>query len=104
MVSFAVLSLPYWLGFALKVATTDEKVHFEDYKREGYRKFYLEGILLEVPQATIRIDKLHAFSPAIWFLKSRQPDSEDMFLQIDHLEVTLPESLPNSSKNPRECF
>lgn len=94
LVCLAVLSLPYWLGSALKLATHNKTIHFDDYQREGYSQFVIEGFSFDHPQATIEIDELHAFSPLVWLLKSRNPGGEDPFLRIGKLVVRLPEAPP----------
>ena len=98
LAAFVVLSLPFWLGFAFKLATSDEQVHFDEYKRNGFSEFQLEGLAIEHPQATIHIDRLKAFTPAVWFLKARQSDTDTSFLRIETLTVTLPEDPPRAPK------
>ncbi|MDA1068952.1 MAG: hypothetical protein O3C43_20895, partial [Verrucomicrobia bacterium] len=106
LVGLLVLSLPLWLGLAIRTFAPEDLAQFDSYKMEGYGHFRLEGVSVTLPQANVFIDELHGLTPLNWYSKSRK-DSQEDFLQIKHLEVILfpndatEDNSPESSSLPK---
>ncbi len=85
----ALVSVPFWLGGALRKALPDDLIQFESYERVGYGRFTLSGVEVVSPQAQVKIDSLEAYSPAAWAWNAMAGDAEIPFLSVGTVELEI---------------
>ena len=71
-----VLSLPWWLGLALRPILRTYSVSFESYDRAGYMHFQLSGVKYTNPHVRISAGKVHSLTPLAWLaqrLRGKDP-------------------------------
>lgn len=90
-----VLSMPLWLGWALRTFAPEDLVAFESYETNGYGHFQLTNVSVTNPQATIQIDELNSLAPLNWYLSSGSEAEKD-FLSIRNVTIELPPSPPEA--------
>jgi len=97
LMSIIVVSLPLWLGWALKTYSPKEIVQFESYETQGYGHFKLRHINVTHPQAEVQIDELVGLTPVIWLKQATFGGWDQDYLTMGELIVTLPEDPPLDS-------
>jgi translocation and assembly module TamB len=97
----AVVSLPWWLGLALRPILRARSITFERYEREGYAHFRLLHATYQRDRVTVTIDTLHAPTPALWLVQwlgsGPMLRAENWALHIDPASSAAP-SVPATPK------
>ena len=64
-----LVSIPWWLGLALRPILRARSITFERYEREGYAHFQLRNATFHRDRVTVTIDSIHAPTPALWLVQ-----------------------------------
>lgn len=107
-IAVALVSLPFWMSTALRLALPEDTVSYRNYERIGYSRFALEGVQIEVPQATVQIDRVESYAPIPWFWRAFQNKDSDPYAIIGSVQLVLNNSGPDtedeSSTGPANLF
>ena len=63
---FALATLPWWLGVALRPILKHWDVTYERYERVGYAQFRLHGVRYENPSIKFTAKQVQAVTPLVW--------------------------------------
>ncbi|GAB5562216.1 MAG: hypothetical protein SynsKO_38630 [Synoicihabitans sp.] len=98
LVLVAVLSLPWWLGGALRQIGNDRHFSFSSYENIGYGRWAVEGFSWKDGDVVLEADRIEAPHPLVWWWKK----SESSPVKISQLLVVLSAKTSNEPAAPSE--
>lgn len=72
LAALALLTVPWWLEFALKPMAKAQGATWARYERLGYARFRLHDVRWERGPVRITADRIDAATPALWLLRPSQ--------------------------------
>ena len=82
--ALAALTLPWWLGAALKPLARGQGVTFGRYERVGYGNFRLHDVEFRRGAVRVTVDRVEAPSPLFWLAPARRQASATHW----HVQIT----------------
>ena len=94
-----VLTLPWWLGTALRGPAEDYGVTYGSYQRVGYARWALHDVVMQRPGITLRIDRIELPHPlSLWWHKANAGPVAVGTWRADFVEVE--DSPAESNRRP----
>lgn len=66
VLGLVLVSIPWWLGLALRPILRARNITFERYEREGYAHFRLRNATYQRDSVTVTIEAIHSPTPVLW--------------------------------------
>lgn len=83
----SALTLPYWMGWALKAFAPEELVSFQSYETKGYGRFEVKDLRLDIPGLSLNLDSLSAPTPLTWTYRALISGFDAKVVEIKTLNV-----------------
>ena len=78
------------------MALPEKAVSFQKYERISYSRFALEEVVVDLPQATVRIDRIEAYSPITWLWRAYRRQVEEPFADVGRIQLELKDVQPSA--------
>lgn len=97
-------SHPWWMAGLARVFMAREGVHVERWHVEGFREYRLEGISIEIPEGTGKIERLEVLQPVFWLMAVRGGVTEYPVARVDGLDWRVTEAGRVEDPPPADPF
>lgn len=94
LVAGGVITLPWWLGTALRPFARAQGATFARYETAGYARFRLEGVKLERPGLTFSAAHATLDTPLLWLLRRSRAHAEISDWSLRLIPADEPRSRP----------
>lgn len=100
ILTLGVITLPWWLGAALRSLARGRGLTFERYETVGYARFRLEGVKLERPGLAFSAARATLDTPLLWLLRRSEAQAEISEWSLRLIPADAPRPAPSTPSSP----